>query len=124
MHLKLLGLCRFFHETQQFFEGFEIPRTGASVIFFFFLIKCPNPVILLIPKIFKYPEPMVLSFCFFFSKYSEHMGIIKKSNTHPPHWYSFCPQQQFLKPTNGALNMFPWVPQTVVPNSTTRDTLC
>jgi len=36
----------------------------------------------------------------------EHTGITK--NLIPtPHWYSFCPQQQFLKPTNGALNMFP-----------------
>jgi hypothetical protein len=35
MHLKLLGLFRFFHETQQFFEVFEIPRTAASVVFIF-----------------------------------------------------------------------------------------
>ncbi len=74
MHLKLLGLCRFFYETQHFFEVFEIPRTGASVILIFF-IKYLNPVILLILKIFKYPEPMVLSFCFFPSKYHILLGL-------------------------------------------------
>jgi len=67
MHLKLLGLCWFFHETQQFFEVFEIPRIGAFVILIFF-IQYPNLVIILILKIFKYPEPMVFSFCFFSSK--------------------------------------------------------
>jgi hypothetical protein len=29
--LKLLGLSRFFHETWQFFEVFEIPETGRRL---------------------------------------------------------------------------------------------
>jgi hypothetical protein len=33
---KLLGLCQFIHETQQFFELFEIPGTSDSLNLNFF----------------------------------------------------------------------------------------
>jgi len=33
---KPLGLCQFFHETQQFFELFEIPGTSDSLNLNFF----------------------------------------------------------------------------------------
>jgi hypothetical protein len=33
---KLLGLCQFIHETQQFFELFEIPGTSNSLNLNFF----------------------------------------------------------------------------------------
>jgi hypothetical protein len=33
---KLLGLCQFIHETQQFFELFEISGTGDSLNLNFF----------------------------------------------------------------------------------------
>jgi len=39
-----LGLCRFFHEIEWFFEVFQIPRTGGSLILIFIFI-------------FKYLEP-------------------------------------------------------------------
>jgi hypothetical protein len=81
MQLKLLGLFRFFHETQQFFEVFEIPRTGASVILIFF-IKYPNPVILLILKMFKYPEPVVFSLCFFF-QIIQNIWVLPKNHQIP-----------------------------------------
>jgi hypothetical protein len=47
-------------------------------------MKYPNPVILLILKIFKYLEPMVLSFCFFFFQIVRAYGYYKKIK-YPPH---------------------------------------
>jgi hypothetical protein len=70
IQLKLAGLCEFFHETQWFFEVFEIPRISGSLILNFF--KHPEPVG--ITKI-KYPQWVLQIFCckstlkrFFFPK--------------------------------------------------------
>ncbi len=72
--------CQVFHETQHFFEIFEITRTGGSFLLFFsntwyqcffdsqFFFKYPVPVVLSFWFFFfKYPQPVVLSFWFFFS---------------------------------------------------------
>jgi hypothetical protein len=41
IHLKLLGLCWFFHETQWFFEVSETPKTGNSLNLIFSNTQTP-----------------------------------------------------------------------------------
>jgi hypothetical protein len=57
--------CQVFHETQHFFEIFEITRTGGSFLLFFSntWYRCFFDS----QFFFKYPVPVVLSFWFFFS---------------------------------------------------------
>ncbi len=62
---------------------FPIRFFNDSVILFF-LMKYPDLVILLILNFFKYPEPMVLSFCFFFFQIVRAYGYYKKIK-YPPH---------------------------------------
>jgi hypothetical protein len=76
------------------------------LLLFLFFLKYPNPVILLILKISNTQNQWFFH-SVFFSEYSEHMGITKKIKYPLPTLVFFCPQQQFLKPTNGTLNMFP-----------------
>jgi hypothetical protein len=58
IQLKLFGLCEFFHETQWFFEVFEIPQISGSLTLNFF--KHPEPSG--ITK-FKYPQCVLQNFC-------------------------------------------------------------
>jgi hypothetical protein len=58
IQLKLLGLCEFFHETQWFFEVFEIPKISGSLILNF--SKHPEPVGI---KKIKYPQWVFQIFC-------------------------------------------------------------
>ncbi len=57
--------CQVFHETQHFFEIFEITRTGGSFLLFFSntWYRCFFDS----QFFFKYPVPVVLSFWFFYS---------------------------------------------------------
>jgi hypothetical protein len=58
IQLKLFGLCEFFHETQWFFEVFEIPQISGSLTLNLF--KHPEPSG--ITK-FKYPQCVLQNFC-------------------------------------------------------------
>jgi hypothetical protein len=99
MHLKLLGLCRFFHETQQFFEVFEIPRTGASVILISF-IEYPNPVILLIPKISNTQNQWFFDSVVFFSPNIQNIWVLQKNQIPTPTLVFFLPTTTRVSESN------------------------
>jgi len=84
VHLIPWGFCLFFwHETQQLFEVFEIPRTGGFLNLIFFFSNTQTRWFFWFWNCVKYLEPAFGWFWFF--QCPEPVGIIK-INYPQPHW--------------------------------------